>query len=439
MSRNNPFIILIVALLLNGCALKSDNITKVEKHKQKSSSDKPYKYDLRNDLYILSALDLRAMGDFTNSSYFFEKLYENTKDTQYLHDAIKNYIAIKNYPKIKELLDKIAKDHPQDVTANRYLVAYYIDQKNFLKAEELMKEVLKTETSKEQQKRDQELLAIIDIGLKRYDKALDFYEDKYRETKSEEALIKIANILYFHLNLKEKAIQRLQTHANMVGCSKDLCFALLELYQKEQDLNGLASIYKKLYFQTKETQFAKVLLELYAYQQNFTDAIEFLEESRFDESMLLELYISQKLYPKAKELVIKLYNQSGGDLNLLAREAMIDYEGSVNQNDPKLLKEIIKKFQKVVKHIKDPLYYNYYGYILIDHDIDVKKGMDLIQKALKFEPDSLFYLDSLAWGHYKLGNTKEAYKIIKPLIKKSDEPDILEHYNKIKANLKEDD
>ncbi len=437
MSRNSPFIILIVMLLLNGCALKSDTRAIATNVKQKNSS-KPYKYDLKNDLYILSALDLRAQGDFTNSSYFFEKLYENTKDTQYLHDAIKNYIALKNYPKIKELLDRIAKEEPDDTTANRYLVAYYIDKKEFLKAEKIMQKVLKTKPPKEQQERDNELLAIIDIGLKRYDKALDFYEKKYKETKDEEALIKISNILYFDLSKKEEAIQRLQTHINMIGCSKDLCFALLELYQKEQDLSGLASIYKKLYYKTRETQFAKVLLELYAYQQNFPDAIEFLEKSNFDEAMLLELYISQKEYPKAKKLVIKLYNQSGGDLNFLAREAMIDYEGSVNQNDPKLLKEIIKKFQKVVKNIKDPLYYNYYGYILIDHDIDVKKGMDLIQKALKFEPNSLFYLDSLAWGHYKLGNAKEAYKIIKPLIKESNEPDILEHYNKIKASLKED-
>lgn len=64
--------------------------------------------------------------------------------------------------------------------------------------------------------------------------------------------------------------------------------------------------------------------------------------------------------------------------------------------------------------------------------MDVKRGMDLVRKALALDSNSVLYLDSLAWGYYKLGNCLEAKKIFSSIAKEliQNEPELKEH-NKI--------
>ena len=59
---------------------------------------------------------------------------------------------------------------------------------------------------------------------------------------------------------------------------------------------------------------------------------------------------------------------------------------------------------------------NYYGYILIDYDLDAKKGLMLVKKALKAYPNNLAFKDSVAWGNYKNHRCKEAYSYMKEVV-----------------------
>jgi adenylate cyclase len=52
------------------------------------------------------------------------------------------------------------------------------------------------------------------------------------------------------------------------------------------------------------------------------------------------------------------------------------------------------------------------AWFLIDHDINVDEGLDLIQKALELRPDNWYYLDTKGWGLYRLGKYEEALKIL---------------------------
>jgi len=58
---------------------------------------------------------------------------------------------------------------------------------------------------------------------------------------------------------------------------------------------------------------------------------------------------------------------------------------------------------------------NNLGYMLIDHDKDVNRGLSLVEKALHHSPEELSYLDSKAWGLYKIGKYEEALKILEGL------------------------
>jgi len=58
---------------------------------------------------------------------------------------------------------------------------------------------------------------------------------------------------------------------------------------------------------------------------------------------------------------------------------------------------------------------NNLGYMLIDHDKDANRGLSLVEKALHFMPEESSYLDSKAWGLYKIGKYEEALKILEKL------------------------
>lgn len=53
---------------------------------------------------------------------------------------------------------------------------------------------------------------------------------------------------------------------------------------------------------------------------------------------------------------------------------------------------------------------NYLGYTWVDRGINLTRAFELIEKAVELEPNSGAIVDSLGWGHYKLGRYEEAKK-----------------------------
>ena len=57
---------------------------------------------------------------------------------------------------------------------------------------------------------------------------------------------------------------------------------------------------------------------------------------------------------------------------------------------------------------EQPSLLNYLGYSWVDQGKNLAKAMDLIRKAVKLKPDDGFYVDSLGWAHFRLGEYAEA-------------------------------
>lgn len=49
---------------------------------------------------------------------------------------------------------------------------------------------------------------------------------------------------------------------------------------------------------------------------------------------------------------------------------------------------------------ENPNAMHYLARFLIDNDINVGDGLELVQKALELEPDNWFYLDTKGWGFF---------------------------------------
>jgi tetratricopeptide (TPR) repeat protein len=61
---------------------------------------------------------------------------------------------------------------------------------------------------------------------------------------------------------------------------------------------------------------------------------------------------------------------------------------------------------------QNPAVYNNLGFLLVDRAIDVRRGVRLLEEAVELRPHSADFLDSLAWGYYKLGRLEEARELL---------------------------
>ena len=420
MYRYSLIIFSILAVLFSGCSFK--------KPSPKKTIVKPYKDENK---YLLYAFMLSQNGDFEDAYKYFVKLYRHTNNIAYLKYAISLSAKLKKYDDLYKLVKEGLKDYPDNDTLKRELIRYFLYKKDYQRVTSLTLDLIKKSKTEENYK----FAGSIFLNLKNYELSFKAFEKAYSFHYSEDILNNLADILYLFLNKKDEAIAYLETHTRLRGCSKKVCFKLIDIYAREKDINGLISTYKRLYYKYKEDRYAKKAAELMLYQGEKEKAIKFLKTNGVDKEMLADLYVSMKDFKNAYKVTQELYNETK-DLKYLGRMAIYEYEGQ-HKKDRKLLNSVAKKFAKVVKTLNDPLYLNYYGYLLIDHDMDIKKGIELVKKALKQDPNSPYYLDSLAWGYYKLGLCKKAKEIMIKVTKMSKDKEVKKHIEAINKCIKE--
>ncbi len=421
MYRYSLIIFSIFVLLFNsGCAPKkpTPKIVKI----------KPYKNENK---YLLYAFMLSQNGDLKGAYRYFVKLYNHTKNIAYLKYAISLSAKLKEYNNFYKLVTEGLRDYPQNDILKRELIRYFLFKKEYKKVTDLTLKLIKNSKTEENYK----FAGTVFLSLKNYELSYKSFEKAYSIRYNEDILNNIADILYLFLNKKDEAIAYLETHTRLRGCSKKVCFKLLDIYAREKDINGLISVYKRLYNNYKNDKYARKIVELLIYQGEKKEAVKFLKENNIDKELLADIYISMKDFKNAYKVTKELYEKTH-NLKYLGRMAIYEYEGHPIK-DKKLLNSVVKKFAKVVQGLKDPLYLNYYGYLLIDHNLDIKKGIGYVKKALKFDPDSPYYLDSLAWGYYKIGKCRKAQKLIKRVLKMSQDKEVQKHINAIEKCIKE--
>jgi tetratricopeptide (TPR) repeat protein len=72
----------------------------------------------------------------------------------------------------------------------------------------------------------------------------------------------------------------------------------------------------------------------------------------------------------------------------------------------------LRDLETASRNSQMPELMNYYGYFLVNHGIDVERGIRFIRIALVDEPDNPYYLDSYGWAHYKKGEYSEAVRLL---------------------------
>ena len=389
-------------------------------------------FDLE-DTYIMFALRAEQIKDYNSASKLFNTLYQKSDKKEYLYRSIENDLIAKEYDKVIKRVDAFSKGALFDAELTRLKVVALFEQNRLDEAIALsVKLAAKT-------KKPDDYLLTSDIYTKRqeFDLAVRYLESAYEKEHNEKILDKMSIILYVNLGKKKEAIAHLETHSRMLGCSEVVCHRLAAFYSNDNNLEGLLSVYLRLYEYKKSDDVAKKIIQIYTYKRDYRHLAEFLKKSQADDALLLQIYASSKEYKKAYILADKLY-ETTGEINYLGESAIYEYEANAVEPSKETLSSVIDKLENVVKHEKNPTYLNYLGYVLIDHEVDVKKGIKYIDEVLKLKPDSAYYLDSLAWGYYKLGQCKKAEKIIKRVVtlKGGDDPEVLAHKKAIEKCIK---
>lgn len=387
------------------------------------------------DRLAIFALYAKSKGDANSTIDLFQTLYERSGRLEYRNEEIVTLIQSSQNERALQRIAYYEQEADEvDIVLERYKIVATLELRRYEEAKALALELV--EYTKDPQEYEQ--VASIYMMEGRYEFALRYLQSAYSINYNEKILDKMAIILYVNLKRKAEAVSYLETHMRLNGCSETICLRLASFYSEENDVDGMLRIYLNLYDNTRDEKYAATVIKLYNYKKDTIALIQFLEKSGSDDVLLLQMYINTKNYPRVTSLGAKLY-KTEGDPYYLGQSAIFEYEGAKDKKSPKLVDSVMKKLKTVVQESDDAVYLNYLGYLLIDHEIDVKAGIGYVQKALKHDKDSPFYLDSLAWGYYKQGHCAKALKLIKKVQKGlgKEDAEVTSHLKAIKKCIQQ--
>ena len=359
----------------------------------------------KEDEYILKGILAENNNSLKEAENTFSFLYNKTNKYIYFKELIKLNFYQNNYIKTIKLVDKFIEKYPQkELEVINYKIYSYIKMDKLNKALNLTFDILHRKRSLEIYK----IVAFIYIQKKNYKEAIKYLKSVYSISKSPKVLSEMGDIFFKYLKNPNEAISYYQTHIRLYGCNILICSRLAEVYKFLYDYENLISIYKKLYLATGNNEYANKIVYIYLEQKKYQKAIKFVESHHLNKYLLYLIYKNKLEQTHNYRVAYKLYKMTRKNRYFFLYSV---YKFEQSKKGLLNIRNLIYNLNFLIKKERNPVYLNYLGYILIDYDINVKRGVKLVKEAVKNNPSDEF-LDSLAWGYYKLHKCKKAWKII---------------------------
>ncbi len=130
---------------------------------------------------------------------------------------------------------------------------------------------------------------------------------------------------------------------------------------------------------------------------------------------------------KMREKAVAHFKQA---VNIDASQARVLFEMGVTQEKLGRVSDALKTLKDVVQlDSSNAVALNYLGYLLVEQEKDLDYAGNLIDSALKMEPNNGAYLDSKGWYYYKRKDFKNARLFIEQAVEQMPrDTAILEHY-----------
>lgn len=383
------------------------------------------------DALIVRGILYDEYKSYDNAYHVYKQLFDETGAEVYLYKEATSALMARKY--ITESIDRLKiwdTQHPNKIAVRRLLIPLYLTAQQVDNAKKEAEFLLEQSSSP----MDLDLASNSFLYAGEYKRALSLLKKIYATVPRESVLLRMVELMDEFTGERKKAIQLLETHRRMNIVSNDVYGALLLMYQKEKDIDGILDTYKAMYENDKNDVYLSKIIDAYVYKRDMDGAINFLEKNHVKDELLYQLYRTKKEFSKAIGLIDKLYEKDK-DSKWIAEKGVLIFEIAKDKNDKKMIKNVLDQFEKAMAlGNDDSIYLNYYGYTLIDKEVDIQKGMKIIQDALVQQPNNTYYLDSLAWGHYKKGECAQAYELMQRVVDEEglEEKEIVDHWNKIK-------
>ena len=388
-----------------------------------------------DDALMISAIVLTQEKRYEEARKLYAELYKRTRAPLFLFREAA--VALMHPASLEKTAQKLANylsSHPDDTEALRLAVPIYLTLHKRTEALQAARKLGALSTAPA----DVTLAVQPLLYEGKNDEAEALLASAYKRTGDETLLMRLVSVMELDPAKRKEAIGLLEMHRRMhpEEASVELFNKLLNLYVKTNDIDGVISVYKAMYERTPSDMLLQRLVQAYALKGDYRGAAAFLERHPdADPVLLYKLFKSMKRFDKAQAQAKRLYVRTKSP-KWLAEEAIMLYEGAKDKKDQAMLRKMAELFERALAEgVDDSLYLNYYAYTLIDNDMDVKKGIALMKRALRQQPANAYYLDSLAWGYYKLGECDKAYEIMQKVVLQSglSQPEIAEHWKKIRA------
>ncbi|MEN3046812.1 MAG: tetratricopeptide repeat protein [Candidatus Hydrothermales bacterium] len=408
-------------------------------------------------------------GDYKNFKKF-EKIFRDKfkKDKSLLYLTFSLYQSIGEYNEALSILDELIK-----IDSNN-LARYLLDKARTLSLKKEFKRALEIIEILEKKETIPEVLlekAICYEGLNNTKEALKVYRKliDYPGIESKNLLKRIINLAIsngdYELTdslLKDRIedyfydIDLIEQYGFIKYIKNELkesvkFFSLALTYNPNSDLAHyyLSRIFYKEKHMEKAFYHIKKAIEINPKSSEYYIYYAFLliTEGKLDEaqSVLREIkdkntpsyfYLSGFLERKKGKLkrAIYLYEKA---LKLDSLDANKWFEAGAIYADLNEIKKASRAFKKSVQ--LDTTFseaYNYWGYMLAERGLKLDTAKILIEKALKYEPENGYYLDSMGWVYYMMGKYDTAYIYLKKAAEYvPNDPVIIEHLGDVYFKL----
>lgn len=390
-------------------------------------------FGFNEDDMVNEALNAIDAQQYEQARDLYLILYEESGKLEYLRESIL-VSALLNDPKGTINLVQLfhQKDKKYDIDIEKALADSY------LKLGDVQNSIITIEQIKKNENSPivQEILGSLYMQTKRFDDALKELKTAYKSNHSEGSLEKIISI-YLDTQKTGLAGDLLNTHLEKYGCSQDLCKRSIEFYIKTKQVNRVEKLLERIEEKSPTIQNATNLIAIYAYQKKFDEALKIAKKYPLNRNIMLELYVGKKNFEQASHQAMLIYKEDKDPEFLILSQVYL-FESLQDKATKAQIQNMIKNLKIGIQAIQDAdfqktntyaIYLNFLGYLMIDYDEDIKEGIDYIQRALKINPNNHEFINSLAWGYFKLGECQKAKEEFKKIPQ-----DLIEEHKELKKH-----
>lgn len=355
---------------------------------------------------------------------------QRSRDTLYLLG--KTYGGLGLHKKAISILNKALEEQPYSVELLGELAFLYEMEKDYPAAEQIYSRIADMgEDGEEIWLRQIEL----NLKLNNPDKAMELVA---KGPEEERFLLQVVGLM-----LDEKFFDQASQVLDQITALPDLSssvafYQALLAYEgkddKEEALGHLERIPAEDRLYDRALSFrSQILFQLNRVDDALSLAREgqqlFPEDASFWilESGILE---DKKEFSKARQILRRALEINPDNTDLMFQLGFVEQR---MDNEDKAL-EIMQRIINLDPDNADAL--NFVGYTLADAGRELERALQLIENALRLQPDSGHIIDSLAWVYFRMGEYEKAWEQIQVAISKvDDDPIVWEHYGDIAKAL----